>query len=495
MNKYLLLLVFLSLITSCNKSKCCNDTITNNEPASITNQTKSAHVNISSDIVSREEADFIVGLLFSGKEIVSVEPVESTMGTAVRLYNFEDGWVAISGDKRMAPVIGSEETGFFIPKKCSNNGMLTWLEMVKEEFETLQSEELKGHKTEYSAFWNSFANTLYLDERYQDFFVETKDSDTMYYWRKEYQYSYNGITHDTIIKDHLIETHWGQEDPWNSDFPMMIGTSGVYETCPAGCVAVAMGQIMKYYHDNKNFNIGLHHNVSFTMPNDTTVIVSRQNYVSNSSRWAHMAKTYPESVTDYVRDFLLEIGGAIGMKYGPNGSKASDSPSQYALFGVNCVDSQYYSRDVYFNIIYPQLALNMPIHVSARRRVSPTKTKGHSWIIDGALYSTTTVFNVYRWVRYEMPSIPNLSPISDHIIIEPAPGDGSSNNHEFDHEQGEVVIEQRNIITHYLLMNWGYDGDGDDGHYSIETSEAWQIWDRYYTLNREIMYDFSQTNN
>lgn len=498
MYKYHLLLsalVAFSLLSCTNKNEAeySDDAlmVDNNTGILKSADTKSI-INISSNIVDSRESDYIFGLLFPKAECHSVHQIETEFGIAARIYNLDNGWVAISGDKRMAPVVGSDFKENLDLSKCENKGILLWLDMIKDEFNALQHSCMAEYTTEYSAFWEGFANEVYLDKDYKDYLVVTKDSGTMYYWRKEFQYSYSGASQDTVTIPHLVKTAWGQSYPWNSGFPI-VTYDGVTDVCPAGCVAVAMGQSMKYYHDEKNFSIGIHHNVSYTMPNDTVVQVNLSNYVQNSTRWQSMAKKFTDTGVSYVRDLLLEIGGRIGMKYRPNGSSASLSPSGYAEFDIECQETPYYSRDVFFDVVQSQLSTGNPINVSADYYDTTNETCGHAWIIDGYVTTTTPIYYVYTWQRYEMPTAPGVSPISDHIIIvDPDPYGGPVNNHEFDHEIGEVVIERRDMHSYSLLMNWGYNGSGDSGHYSIESSDAWSYNSFDYVVNKKILYGFEQ---
>ena len=58
-------------------------------------------------------------------------------------------------------------------------------------------------------------------------------------------------------------------------------------------------------------------------------------------------------------------------------------------------------------------------------------------------------------------------------------------NSEFD-----TVKENSYSTAEYLLMNWGYDGDNNDGLFSTYPSSIWKYYDRNYQYDKEIYYDF-----
>ncbi len=57
---------------------------------------------------------------------------------------------------------------------------------------------------------------------------------------------------------------------------------------------------------------------------------------------------------------------------------------------------------------------------------------------------------------------------------------------KFSHGTGYEFYYRNN----YLLMNWGWDGEGDDGHYSI--SPNWSINGYNLKYNAKILHNFRQ---
>lgn len=54
---------------------------------------------------------------------------------------------------------------------------------------------------------------------------------------------------------------------------------------------------------------------------------------------------------------------------------------------------------------------------------------------------------------------------------------------------GEHVIPKSKKTSDYYLMNWGYDGQWNDGLYSRSTSSDWYANYKYYKYNVSMYYD------
>ncbi|MCG8581902.1 MAG: hypothetical protein MI866_18390, partial [Bacteroidales bacterium] len=58
--------------------------------------------------VSLRSAEFLIQSTEGSKEIKSIEPLVYEGDTLMFIFNFEDGWQVISGDKRTEPFIASD---------------------------------------------------------------------------------------------------------------------------------------------------------------------------------------------------------------------------------------------------------------------------------------------------------------------------------------------------------------------------------------------------
>lgn len=213
----------------------------------------------------------------------------------------------------------------------------------------------------------------------------------------------------------LLPVNWGQE-----------GFFGDYaKNKKAGCVAVAMAQIMAYHRFPTS--------ITTTYPNDGYT----QHYGETIELDWNNLIAYP--YTYKISALLREIGTKVNMKYdSPNESTASSSnvPNGFKVFGYNC-DSNLSNFTA--TSIQGKLDKNQPIYIDGRN--SANTRSGHAWVLDG--YTYTRKGTEY----YELQIIDNgTNPYRDYVLV-------SSN----------VVTTS---LAHY---NWGWDGFYN-GYFAATTS-------------------------
>jgi nuclear transport factor 2 (NTF2) superfamily protein len=54
----------------------------------------------------------------------------------------------------------------------------------------------------------------------------------------------------------------------------------------------------------------------------------------------------------------------------------------------------------------------------------------------------------------------------------------------------DIIFEENSSTGEYLLMNWGYDGDNDNGYFSTYPDASWTNGSREYKYDKKIHYDF-----
>ena len=119
-------------------------------------------------------------------------------------------------------------------------------------------------------------------------------------------------------------------------------------------MAVAVAQLLYYYHFHLGVPSGLYHSIVPTfIPNGNyyTSSVTRSDYHANSSRWEEMAKTYRSQCasTDYVGDLVIDIGERVGIKYGEDGSGVAfdNYKNVFSLYGLSSSVIDYDSNNSY----------------------------------------------------------------------------------------------------------------------------------------------------
>lgn len=150
-------------------------------------------------------------------------------------------------------------------------------------------------------------------------------------------YSYVGPTVEPVAP--LIKTQWGQSAPFNGKCP-----SNGKQTAVAGCVPVALAQVLNYYHSDHKGTGELYyaHTESETEYNI--------NYANVSYDWNNMLDTYDtgnysQVQADAVAKLMLECGVASKAKYG-YGETSASAPyvALNKYYGFDCT----YLRRGYF---------------------------------------------------------------------------------------------------------------------------------------------------
>ena len=143
----------------------------------------------------------------------------ATNRNAVDYYVFNvangEGFVIIAGDDRVKPILAYSTTGQYDPQNISEGFAFT-LDGFREEIQYVREHNFKA-TLDITAEWKSVSETGSLNRGKQT----------------------------RAVVGPLCQTLWNQNFPWNSQCPEDTTGSGghVY----AGCVATAMGQVMKYW--------------------------------------------------------------------------------------------------------------------------------------------------------------------------------------------------------------------------------------------------------
>ncbi len=180
----------------------------------------------------------------------------------------------------------------------------------------------------------------------------------------------------------LVAAKWNQNWPYNELCPLdPAGPGGrVY----AGCVATAMGMVMKYW------------NSPVTGQGSNTYYAGSYGYQSaNFGNTTYLWDQMPNSVTSSnipVATLLYHLGVAVNMNYAPDGSGSNGSLASSAMRNnfryPNAVLSQKsnYSASGWENLMRAQIDNGSPMYYSG----SDTQM-GHAFVLDG--YQGTNYFH------------------------------------------------------------------------------------------------------
>ncbi len=179
----------------------------------------------------------------------------------------------------------------------------------------------------------------------------------------------------------LIETEWGQSEPYNFLCPKVSETY-----CKTGCVATAMAQILYYHNQKEGFPVSTVKKIDAYTKGGSVAECPVTTF-----DWSNMQKTYTgkETTVDVeaqaVAKLMQYCGASVGMNYGTGSSGASSSDIPQALvdyFGydqrVKYLHRSFYSTSEWEDIIYQELVAKRPVFYSGS-----STGGGHAFVCDG----------------------------------------------------------------------------------------------------------------
>jgi hypothetical protein len=280
----------------------------------------------------------------------------------------DNGFVIVAGDDRVKPILAYSTTGCFNPNNIADGFSYT-LNGYCEEIQYVRDHNLSA-TDDITAEWKSVAETGYINKE-----------------KKERR----------AVGPHC-QTTWNQNWPYNSQCPEDEEGSGgrVY----AGCVATAMGQVMKYWNypaqgigsytynpegyaqQTANFGDTEYH--FELMPNDLDSLSTEEDYF-------------------YIAQLLHHLGISVDMQYSGHGSGAYSFDVPTALsnyFGYSTDELEqlsFWGMSFYTNEQWAQmlkdggLSEGMPLYYSGS---DDNGAGGHAFVCDG--YDENDYFH-FNW--------------------------------------------------------------------------------------------------
>lgn len=246
------------------------------------------------------------------------------------ITNFVDGgFVIISADNRLHPILAySESNAFDINPDDFPEGLVNWLDYTKNKVKKIRKSNAT-QKPEIKHSWDELLGRTAPLPGDDDGDGEVDPCEDIHYHVEP-----------------LLTTLWYQNDGFN-DLAPDYGCDGG-EQALAGCVAVAMAQVMRFYEYPNNYN------------------------------WADMPNFEGTSETAQL---MRDIGDAVNMNWGCTGSGASPTEIASSLkedFGYSNANFSDYNR----NTVVYELNRNRPVILGGYG------TGGHAWVCDGYVKST-----------------------------------------------------------------------------------------------------------
>ncbi len=269
----------------------------------------------------------------------------------VYIYNIgEQGFVIVSSNTVLPPVLGWSDQGNFPDMENAPDNFRFWI----------------GRYSEMIDF--AVANGI------------TPEANIQQQWENAAQGIFGVRNAQTV--DPLVSTHWNQDCYYNEYCPDAPGYGwggwggGPCGHAYAGCVATAMGQVMKYWNHPAH-GFGSH---SY---NHSEYGTQSADFGNTTYQWSQM----PNDVWDYndaVATLLYHCGVSVNMNYGPSGSGAYSPDVETALrtyfgyCGAKYLNKSSYQEEAWIAMLKAELDLSHPIYYSGSHESS-----GHAFVCDG----------------------------------------------------------------------------------------------------------------
>ena len=179
----------------------------------------------------------------------------------------------------------------------------------------------------------------------------------------------------------LLSCNWAQGLPFNQQCPTYTSSSGATNYCPAGCVAIAMAQILYYYKSNAQCQT-IPAYTSSTLDNYMEELPATTFNYSLMNDWYDKAENTSASALETAR-LVRYCAQSVKMNFGKSSSSATSQRNAFVYYFGFDKDAQQLARTDYSateweNMVYNELANGRPVFISARK-----SSGGHAFVCDG----------------------------------------------------------------------------------------------------------------
>ena len=270
-----------------------------------------------------------------------------------------DGFVIVAASDNVRPILGYSNDG---PFDASNpyNGAMYMLDTYKTSISYAIENNIKA-TPEIAGQWKSLENTGKLN---------AKKAGTV---------------------GPLVQTKWNQDSPYNLYAPAVQGGhTGPGGRCYAGCVATAMGQVMKYW-DHPTHGEGSY---SYTCigygPTYYNYGTQSANFGATTYHWDLMPNTLngaSQEQIDAVATLLYHCAVSVHMTFdwdgsGANSDDVSGAMAQYFDYDYcQLKQRSAYSLANWIQLLKDEFDLGRPVYYSGYTNENPPA--GHAFVADG----------------------------------------------------------------------------------------------------------------
>lgn len=274
--------------------------------------------------------------------------------------NTDGGFVIVAGDDRVQPILAYSADGVFAQENIPVQ-VQRWLDMYSEQIQFVVDNNISNDSI--ASLWTFTAPNR---------------------------------TMASEVVEPLIQTYWSQSPLYNNKCPYDADLSPLGSHPTVGCVACAMGQIMKYW-EFPSFGLGSH---SYNSANYGTLSA---NFGRTKYDWANMPERLTTSSTpeqiDAVSTLLYHCGVSVDMMYNCDGdgssgayttgstlfkwkkATAEEALVDYFGYKANTIKGVFmddYTYDEWISLLKNELNNKRPILYTGAHDGS-----GHAFICDG----------------------------------------------------------------------------------------------------------------
>ena len=289
-------------------------------------------------------------------------------------YGENEGFVIVAGDQRVKPILGYSYSGSYSLEN-QPPAFIEWMKIYEKQIKYAIS-EISEISDEIKKDWSKFSvagEPIQPVNPFPDKFGLI-----------------DGIS-------------WEQNEPFNNACP---------PNSKAGCVAIAMGQVMKFHQYPLNGK-GIK---SYVDPANNCPIDEEDcslypypeyplmaNFGESNYNWRNIISSFATTNEEEVATAQLvsQLGISVEMDYSPNGSSATNKSAEYALRNYFNYDESLidYREKDWYDInwkknIRKEIDNNRPIIYGAVSESNTGPDAGHSFVIDG--YADDDVFS-FKW--------------------------------------------------------------------------------------------------
>ena len=270
----------------------------------------------------------------------------------------DGGYVIVSGDDRVEPILGYVDQGSFDPDNIPEN-MRSWLQTYADEIKYIVVNDIQP-------------DSPLLKKR-------------------------NRIQGTRHSVGEILTTRWNQGSPYNITCPKYYKKEDGTRHYPAtGCTATAMAQVLYFYkYPEKTKAVIPSHSNTYTYTTDggkttktatvTTPAIPRNTVID----WDNMRDTYNWIDIDHanaqdtaVANLMLYCGQAVKMGWGPSSGANFSAEAYINYFGYDSRayvgERSNYSIDDWFDLLYNEIDLGFPVLFSGF-----SSGGGHAFVLDG----------------------------------------------------------------------------------------------------------------